>query len=77
MMNETHTTKVCTCCKRALDFAALPLLGWQFFDDDAGQWFGLELKNCECGSTQCLEPVAVSADFVTETEAKQRIARAA
>lgn len=69
--------KICTCCRKPLDFHALTPLGWQFYDDDNGQWFGLELKNCDCGSTQCLEPVTVSADFVTETEAKQRARRAA
>lgn len=45
--------KVCTCCGKAYDacaWAELPLVGFQFSEDESGA-YELTLKNCTCGST--------------------------
>lgn len=49
--------KTCSCGRRytAAEWARLPSIGSQFYDDESGVWYRLELKNCHCRSTMAIE----------------------
>jgi hypothetical protein len=49
--------KTCSCGRRytAAQWAALRDIGSQFYEDETGIWYRLELKNCECQSTMAIE----------------------
>lgn len=62
---EGAAVKTCTCCKKtynAEQYAALAVLQGppMEYDDDAGQWWRLVLRNCDCNGTMA-EQVSISA----------------